>query len=74
MEESKTETVAVDSISELQSLTMSFLKQMEELVGNGLIMCPKLESIHADGTTMDYSNVVVGCVLLISRWMTVSLR
>ena len=69
MEESKTETVAVDSISELH-----FLKQMEELVGNGLIMCPKLESIHADGATMDYSNVVVGCVLLISRWMTVSLR
>ena len=66
METEGSEGATTDSITELHSLTMSFLKQMEVLLGNDLIMCPKMDTAHPDDHTMDYSNVALVAILLIS--------
>ena len=65
MEQEGSEGASTDSITELHSLTMSFLKQMEVLLGNDLIMCPKTDAAHPDDHNMDYSKVPLIGILLI---------
>lgn len=65
MEKEGSEGGRTDSITELHSLTMSFLKQMEVLLGNDLIMCPKSDTAHSDDHSMDYSNVTFHAILVI---------
>lgn len=65
MEQEGSEGANTDSITELHSLTMSFLKQMEVLLGNDLIMCPKTDAAHPDDHNMDYSKVTLIGILLI---------